>query len=103
MQRDEEPPRGAQAAEPSPSSVLASLQLSGYSEAQITAFVESLSQGISGPRFRKLMTYVLKFVEHNRSKYKQLRTEQTRLVDQANSTRDELSQMVTVINEPAHS
>ena len=99
MQRDDEPPRGAQAAEPSPSAVLASLQLSGDSEAQITSFVESLSQGISGPRFRKLLTYVLKFVEHNRSKYEQLKTEQSQMFDQAVSTRDELSRLVTLVRE----
>ena len=57
--------------EASPSSVMANTQLSGDSEAQITAFIESLLQGIRGPRFRKLLTYVLKFVEHNRSKYEQ--------------------------------
>ena len=67
MQRDDDPPRGAPAAEPGPSAILASFQLSGDSESQITAFVDSLSQGISGPKFRKLLTYVLKFVEHNRS------------------------------------
>ena len=99
MQRDDEPPRGAQAADPSPSMVLASLQLSGDSEAQITSFVESLSQGISGPRFRKLLTYILKFVEHNRSKYEQLKTEQSQMSDQAISTRDELSRLVALINE----
>ena len=59
MQRDEDPPRGAQAAEPGPSTILASFQLSGDSESQITAFIESLSQGLSGPKFRKLLTYVL--------------------------------------------
>ena len=100
MQRDEaHPPRGAQAAEPGPSSVLASLQLSGDSASQITASVESLLQGISGPKFRKLLTYILKFVEHNRSKYEQLRTEQSRLIDRADSTRDELSQIVNILNE----
>ena len=53
MQRDEDSPGGAQAAEPpSLSLVLASLQLSSDSEAQITSFVDSLPQGISGPRFR---------------------------------------------------
>ena len=93
------PPRGAQALDPSPALVLASLQLSSDSEAQITSFVESLSQGISGPRFRKLLTYVLKFVELNRSKYEQLRNEQTLIADQISSTRDELSQLVTLINE----
>ena len=100
MQRDEDSPGGAQAAEPpSLSSVLASLQLSSDSEAQITSFVDSLSQGISGPRFRKLLTYVLKFVELNRSKYEQLRNEQSLLSDQASSTRDELSRIVTLLNE----
>ena len=99
MQRDEDPPRGAQAAEPGPSAVLANFPLSGDSESQITAFIESLSQGLSGPKFRKLLTYVLKFVELNRSKYEQLRTEQLRLSDQADSTRDELSRMINILNE----
>ena len=100
MQRDEDSPGGAQAAEPpSLSSVLASLHLSDDSEAQITSFVDSLPQGISGPRFRKLLTYILKFVELNRSKYEQLRNEQSLLSDRTSSTRDELSRIVTLINE----
>ena len=99
MQRDEDPPRGAQAAEPGPSAILASFQLSGDSESQITAFIESLSQGLSGPKFRKILTYILKFVELNRSKYEQLRTEQLRLSDQANSTRDELSRILNIVHE----
>ena len=45
------------------------------------------------------MTYVLKFVELNRSKYEQLRNEQSLLSDRASSTRDELSRMVTLFNE----
>ena len=97
MQR-EDPLRGAQAAA-SVSETLANLQLSEDSEAQITSFVDSLQQGISGPRFRKLLTYVLKFVEHNRFKYEQLRTEQVRLTDQASSTRNELSQILENLRE----
>ena len=99
MQRDDHPPRGAQAAEPGPSVILASFQLSGDSESQITAFIESLSQGLNGPKFRKLLTYVLKIVELNRSKYEQLKTEQSRLFDQADSTRDELSRILNILNE----
>ena len=102
MQRDEDPPRGAQAAEPNPASVMAALsnlQLSEDSEAQITSFVESLSQGISGPRFRKLLTYILKFVEHNRSKYELLRTEHSILTDQASATRNELSRILEILHE----
>ena len=77
MQRDEDPAAGAQTAGPSTiSEVLASLQLSEDSEAQVTSFIDSLAHGLTGPRFRKLLTYILKFVELNRSKYETLRTEQ---------------------------
>ena len=73
MQRDDDPVDGARAAGPSTiSDVLATLQLSDDSEAQVTSFVDSLAQGLSGPRFRKLLTYILKFVELNRSKYETL-------------------------------
>ena len=52
MQRDDDPVDGARAAGPSTiSDVLATLQLSDDSEAQVTSFVDSLSQGLSGPRF----------------------------------------------------
>ena len=58
MQRDGDPVAGAQAAGPSTiSDVLATLQLSDDSEAQVTSFVDSLAQGLSGPRIRKLLTY----------------------------------------------
>ena len=71
MQRGEDDPQlGAQAARSNPPSlaeVLNNLQLSDYSEAQVTTFVDSLPQGISKPLFRKLLTYVLKFTEYNRS------------------------------------
>ena len=75
MQRDGEDdlPAGAQAAGPSTISyVLATLQLSDELDLQVTSFVDSLAQGLSGPRFRKLLTYILKFVELNRSKYETL-------------------------------
>ena len=100
MQRDEDPVDGARAAGPSTiSDVLATLQLSDDSEAQVTSFVDSLAQGLSGPRFRKLLTYILKFVELNRSKYETLRSEQARFVDIATSNRDELNQILTVLQE----
>ena len=38
-------------------------------------------------------------MEHNRFKYEQLKTEQSQMSDQAISTRDELSRLVTLINE----
>ena len=60
MQRDEDDPQvGAQAARPNPQTLaelLNNLQLSDYSEAQVTAFVDSLTQGFSKPHFRKLLT-----------------------------------------------
>ena len=60
MQRDEDPVAGAQAAGPSTiSDVLASLQLFDDSEAQVTSFIDSLGHGLNGPRFRKLLTYIL--------------------------------------------
>ena len=102
MQRDgdEELPTGAQAAGPSTlSDVLATLQLSADSEAQVTSFIDSLAHGLNGPRFRKLLTYILKFVELNRSKYETLRSEQSRLTNLANSNRDELNQILTVLQE----
>ena len=102
MQRDGEDdlPAGAQAAGPSNiSDVLAAIQLSDESDAQVTSFVDSLSQGLSGPRFRKLLTYILKFVELNRSKYETLRSEQSRATNLANSNRDELNQIFTVLQE----
>ena len=50
MQRDEDPVAGAQAAGPSTiSDVLATLQLSDASEAQVTSFVDSLAHGLNGP------------------------------------------------------
>ena len=99
MQRDEDPATGAQAAGPSTiSEVLASLQLSEDSETQVTSFIDSLAHGLNGPRFRKLLTYILKFVELNRSKYETLR-EQARFTDLANSNRDELNQILEVLQE----
>ena len=102
MQRDgdDDLPAGAQAAGPSNiSDVLATFQLSDESDAQVSSFVDSLSQGLSGPRFRKLLTYILKFVELNRSKYETLRSEQSRFTNLANSNRDELNQIFTVLQE----
>ncbi len=100
MQRDDDPVAGAKAAGPSTiSDVLATLQLSDDSEAQVTSFVDSLAQGLSGPRFRKLLTYILKLVELNRSKYETLRSEQARFIDLATSNRDELNQILTVLQE----
>ena len=100
MQQDEDPAMGAQAAGPSTiSEVLAALQLFEDSEAQVTAFIDSFAHGLNGPRFRKLLTYILKFVEINRSKYETLRTEQSRFIDLAHSNRDELNQILTVLQE----
>ena len=102
MQRDDEPPTGAQAAGPNPATVsekLASLQLSDDSETQVTSFINSLSQGLNGPRFRKLLTYILKFVEYNGSEYETLKTEQLRFTEQANSTRNELSRILDMSQE----
>ena len=100
MQRDEDPATGAQAAGPSTiTEVLASLQLSEESETQVTSFIDSLVHGLNGPRFRKLLTYILKFVELNRSKYETLRTEQARFTDLAISNRDELNQILGVLQE----
>ena len=103
MQRGEDDPQvGAQAARPNPPSlaeVLNNFQLSDDSEAQLTTFVDSLTQGISKPHFRKLSTYALKFTEYNRSKYEMLRTEQLRLTDQANSLRDELNRVLETRQE----
>ena len=100
MQRDEDPTTGAQAAGPSTiSEVLATLQLSEDSEMQVTSFIDSLAHGLNGPCFRKLLTYILKFVELNRSKYETIRTEQARFTDLANSNRDELNQILEVLQE----
>ena len=104
MQRSEDESHAdAQVARQNPPSlkeVLSSLQLSDYSEAQLSAFIDSLSPGISKPHFKKLLTYVLKFVEYNRAKYVMLRTEQLRLGDQANSVRDELNRILETRQEP---
>ena len=59
--------------------VLKGFQLSEHSDAQITAFIDTLAPGISKLQFRKLLAYVFKFVEYNRSKYEWLRTEYRRL------------------------
>ena len=100
MQRDEDLPAGAKAAEPSTiSEVLAALQLSEDSEVQVSSFIDSLAHGLNGPRFRKLLTYILKFVELNRSKYETLRTEQSRFTDLANSNRNELNQVLEALQE----
>ena len=100
MQREDEPPAGAQAARPSTlSEVLRAVQLSEYSETQLTTFVESLSQGVNAPRFRTFLTYILRFVEYNRSKYETLRTEQARLIELANSMRDELTVVSATMQE----
>ena len=97
---DDDLPAGAQAAGPSTiSEVLATLQLSDESDLEVTSFVDSLAQGLSGPRFRKILTYILKFVELNRSKYETLRSEQSRFTNLANSNRDELNQILTVLQE----
>ena len=78
MQRDqaEDPPlAGAQAAA-SPRTqqeVFQSLQLSEFSDAQLTAFVDSKAH------YRKFLTFVLKFVEYNRAKYELLKVEYGRL------------------------
>ena len=58
-EEDEPPPEGAQATV-GPTTfleVLQSLQLSDYSDEQITAFVDSLPQGINKALFRKLLSY----------------------------------------------
>ena len=102
MQRDgdEDLPAGAQAAGPSTiSDVLATLQLSEDSESQVTSFIDSLAHGLNGPRFRKLLTYILKFVELNRSKYETLRTEQSRFTDLATSNRNEPTRILEVLQE----
>ena len=92
MQGSEETDGAQASAASSLSEVLATRQLSDYSDSQISSFINSLSQGISGSRFRSILTYVLKFVELNRSKYEALKTEHARLVEQVNSIRDELNQ-----------
>ena len=101
MQRGEEedPPAGAQAAPLTLPEVLQGFQLSDHSDAQITAFVDSLAPGISKPQFRKLLAYVLKFVEYNRSKYEILRNEQRRLHEQILSIREELNHFMTMQQE----
>ena len=56
MQRDDDPEAGAQAAGPSTiSDVLASLQLSADSEAQVTSFIDSLTHGLTGPLLQKII------------------------------------------------
>ena len=101
MQRGEEedPPAGAQAAPLTLPEVLQGFQLSDHSNAQITAFVNSLVPGISKPQFRKLLAYVLKFVEYNTSKYEMLRNEQRRLHEQILSMREELNHFMTMQQE----
>ena len=93
LREEEEPPAGAQAAAGPPTlqEVFQSLQLSEFSDVQVTAFVDSLPQGFNKAQFRKILSYVLKFVEYNRSKYEMLRTEYRRLSELANSMRDELT------------
>ena len=45
------------------------------------------------------LTYILKFVELNRSKYEALKTEQSRFTEQASSTRNELNQILEMLQE----
>ena len=107
MQREEpeDPPAGAQAATsgiPTLQEVLSGINLSEFSEAQITTFVVTLSQlpGMNKPQFRKFLAFVLKFVEYNRAKYEMLRTELGCLNEQAISMREELEKFMATRQEP---
>ena len=101
LQEDEEPTAGAQAAAGPPTlqEVFQNLQLSDFSDGQITSFVDSLPQGTNRAQFRNILSYVLKFVEYNRSKYETLRTEHRRLSKLANSMRDELTSLAILQQE----
>ena len=70
---------------------LQDINLSEFSEAQLDAFINSLTgPGISKVHFRKLLLYVLKFVEYNRAKYERLKTELQYLKEELASLNDDL-------------
>ena len=72
--------------------VLQDFSISEFSEAQLEAFINSLTTGtgISKHHFRKFLSYVLKFVEYNRSKYDRLNTELGRIKEELASMKDNL-------------
>ena len=72
--------------------VLQDFSISEFSEAQLEAFINSLTTGtgISKHHFRKFLSYVLKFVEYNRSKYDRLNTELGHIKEELASMKDNL-------------
>ena len=76
MQRDDVQASAAQASEQNRTlqEVLQEFTISSYSEAQLNAFIDSVT-GISKPHFHKFLLYVLRFVKYNRSKYERLKNE----------------------------
>ena len=106
MQREgpEDPPAGAQVATPGTimlQEVLLGFNLSEFSESQLITFINTLpTETGSKPHFRKFLSFLLKFVEYNRPKYKVLRTELGRLNEQAISMREELNRFMATRQEP---
>ena len=101
MQRDDAQASAAQASEQNCSiqEVLQEFTISGYSETQLNAFIDSLT-GISKPHFHKFLLFVLRFVEYNHSKYERLKSELGRIKEELASMKDNLMTVMASRQEP---
>ena len=70
--------------------VLHEFQISDYSEAQLSVFVDSVIER-SRPQFRRFLLCVLQFVEHNRSQYLQIIHDLNQIREQLSSLKDDLT------------
>ena len=70
--------------------VLNVFQISDYSEAQLSAFVDSIT-GRSRPQFRRFLLYVLQFVEYNRSWYLQIKHDLNQVKEELSSLKNDLT------------
>ena len=80
--------------------VLQEFTISGYSEAQLNAFIDSVT-GIKKPHFHKFLLYVLRFVEYNSSKYERHKKELGRIKEELASMKDNLRTVMVSRQEPS--
>ena len=73
--------------------VIEALELSPGSLAQLTTFVERLTEK-GKPQFKSFLTYVLKFIEYNRSRYLQLQFDLTEVSQELQSLKSDLRNLL---------
>ena len=80
--------------------VIAALELSPGAQAQFRTFVESLTDR-SKSQFEPFLTFLLQYIEYNRSKYLQIRTELSAASQELQTLKNDLQFLIAYCNVTA--